>query len=44
MREPILLVDLAAHLKAKIDCGSVSFMGIYESVLAPIAEFDRLTG
>ena len=37
-----LLVNLASYLKAKIDQGSVSFMDIYESVLARIADFDRL--
>ena len=42
VREHNLLVDLAAHLKAKIDCGSVSFMEVYENVLARIVGFDRL--
>ena len=42
VRERTLLVDLAAHLKAKIDCGSVLFMDIYKRVLPRIAEFDRL--
>ena len=42
VRERNLLVDLAAHLKAKIDCGSVSFMEVYENVLTCTADFDRL--
>ena len=41
-KERTLLVNLASHLKAKIDQGSVSFVDIYENVLARIADFDRL--
>ena len=41
-KERTLLVNLASHLKAKIDQGSVSFMDIYENVLARIADFYRL--
>ena len=41
-KERTLLVNLASHLKAKFDQGSVSFMDIYENVLARIANFDRL--
>ena len=41
-RERSLLVDLATHLKTKIDYGSVSLMDTYENVLARIADFDRL--
>ena len=41
-RERVLLVNLAFHLKGKIDQGSVSFTDIYEKVLARIADFDCL--
>ena len=41
-KERTLLVNLASHLKAKFDQGSVSFMDIYENVLVRIADFDRL--
>ena len=41
-RERVFLVNLASHLKGKIDQGSVSFTDIYEKVLARIADFDRL--
>ena len=37
-----LLRNLASHLKAKIDLGSVSLIDIYENVLSRIADFDRL--
>ena len=41
-RERALLVNLASHLEAKIDQGSVSFTDIDEKVLARIADFDHL--
>ena len=41
-REHSLFVNLATHLKAKIDRGSVSLMDTYENVLARIADFNRL--
>ena len=41
-RERTLLVDLATHLKTKIDRSSVSLMDTYENVLARIADFNRL--
>lgn len=36
-----LLVTLAAHLKFKIDNGTVSLLDVYEHVLGKIAELDR---
>lgn len=36
-----LLVTLAAHLKFKIDNGTVSLLDVYERVLGKIAELDR---
>lgn len=36
-----VLVTLAAHLKFKIDDGTVSLLDVYERVLGKIAELDR---
>ena len=38
-----LLVNLADHLKSKIDLGMVSLLEVYESVLSRIAEIDLST-
>ena len=35
-----LLSSLALHLKLKIDAGQVSFLSIYQNVLAKLAAFD----
>ena len=40
-RNRSLLVDLVAHLKSKVDVGSVSSVSPYRSALESLASFDR---